>query len=127
MTGAFATQSDGFVLVGSVVRKERRTHYSQKSPPDLHTHPEHHVRINSIIRGAPRRQQKHLFRLARGKATAVIRNVNKDAIAVCVGIQRDFGVAPRKLERVIQQVAHRREQRGLVGVNRQFGVNSRHG
>jgi hypothetical protein len=74
--------------------------------------------VARFVRAAVRRRQKHLVRLARGKATAVILNVNKDAIAGRVGIQRDFGMAPRKLERVIQQVAHRREQHGLVGVNR---------
>ena len=50
----------------------------------------------------------------------MIFDVDMDAIAGCISIQRDFGMIARKLERIIQQVADRGEKHSLVGINRKF-------
>src|ERR1700722_1342594 len=70
-----------------------------------------------------RKRQKHLFCLTRTKPTAAILNVNKNTITGGVGAHRYLGILACKFERVVEQVADRREQRGLIGVNRQFGID----
>ena len=72
---------------------------------------------------ALRKGQKHFLRNARRKATAVIFDINQDTIPGREDIQCHLAVVRRELERVLQQVSHRREEHVSVGIHREALVD----
>lgn len=75
------------------------------------------------IRAILREWQKHPFCAARRKASAIVLDIDPNAIGRTISAQRDVGAFRGELECVLQHVSHRRQQHVTVGINSQVGVD----
>src|SRR5579864_6206843 len=76
-----------------------------------------------FIRTGLHERQKHAFDVAAWKTPAIVLDLDHDAIGDRVGIQRNFGMGARELERVLQQVAHRGEEQIPIGIDREQRID----
>ena len=70
---------------------------------------------------ACRQGPEHFLRVARTQAAAVVLHFDQDAINGGLNVQRDLGVLLRELERVLQQVSNRGENRSRSASTARLG------
>lgn len=71
-----------------------------------------------FVGAALRKWQEHVLCTAWWQTTAMILDVDQDAIRDCIGVHRDLSARCRELERVLQQVSKCREKHVGVDINR---------